>query len=151
MSHSGVCRWVNEADFDLVWPLEQQGHLFPWSENTLRQSLSTKRCLGLFEQERLIAFAVVSLVVGEAELLNVVTDKTFRGRGVAYRLLSECIHLLGADAERMYLEVRVSNTPAIALYDKLGFVEVGVRENYYPAKQGREDALLMALELSITE
>ena len=50
-------------------------------------------------------------------------------------------------AERVFLEVRPSNTHAIALYDTMGFNEIGRRPNYYPGKRGREDALVMAIEL----
>jgi ribosomal-protein-alanine N-acetyltransferase len=51
----------------------------------------------------------------------------------------------------MFLEVRASNASAIALYEKRGFAEVGLRRNYYPTAKGSEDAILMALDLTVYE
>ena len=70
-----------------------------------------------------------------------------QGQGIGGAFLEWIIEQLTPVAERFYLEVRASNAAAIALYEAAGFAEMGVRHNYYPAKKGREDALLMAMEL----
>ena len=75
-----------------------------------------------------------------------------QGRGHGRRLLRAILQLArGRGAQRVFLEVRPSNTPAIALYHDEGFNEIGRRPRYYPAKDGREDALVMALELLADE
>ena len=141
-------RNLTESDLNEVYGLEIAAHDFPWSENTMKRSLRTKRCIGLCVDGVLSAYAIVSVVVDEAELLDIVTAKEKQGMGYGGRLLDYIILQLIGEAERFFLEVRVSNESAISLYDRLGFVEVGSRENYYPAAGGHEDALLMALEVS---
>jgi ribosomal-protein-alanine N-acetyltransferase len=74
--------------------------------------------------------------------------KDHQGCGHGKRLMQRLIDLARWHrAERIFLEVRPSNERAIKLYDQLGFNEIGKRPNYYPAKRGREDAIVMALEL----
>ena len=73
---------------------------------------------------------------------------TPRSRGLGRELLRALVRLAGdRGAQRVFLEVRPSNTPALALYHSEGFNEIGRRPRYYPAAQGREDALVMAIEL----
>ena len=97
---------------------------------------------------QIVGYAILSYVVGEAELLNICIDPTQQGKGYAKALLEHLIeHAVEKDNHEMYLEVRVSNTAAIHIYEQAGFNEIGLRKNYYPTKAGKEDAMLMALPL----
>ena len=94
------------------------------------------------------AFAVYHEVLDEATLLNIAVAKAEQGQGTGHRLLDALLTLLrDASIKRVLLEVRQSNRPALALYRRLGFKADGVRRNYYPGVRGREDAILMSLNL----
>jgi ribosomal-protein-alanine N-acetyltransferase len=88
------------------------------------------------------------MVLDEAHLLNVSVSQSYQGQGLGRALLA---HMIGVAKRRlaanMFLEVRASNTKAIGLYETMGFCEMGIRRHYYPASQGREDAVLMGLAL----
>ena len=85
-----------------------------------------------------------SSVLGEAELLSVVTERSFRRKGLGELLLKRYFDKLKADGEKtIFLEVRESNKAAISLYDKLGFVKISKRKKYY----GEETAVIMRKEL----
>lgn len=115
----------------------------------VQSSLQRYRCWGATVDEQLIGFAVVSCVAGEAELLDFVVSPACQGQGIGGAFIGWLQRWLSTtgSAQRFYLEVRQSNEAAIAVYQAAGFVEVGIRHNYYPAAWGREDAVLMAMEL----
>ena len=87
------------------------------------------------------------MAVGEAHILNISVAPNEQGQGIGRRMLEHLIELATGKAETIFLEVRPSNVGAIALYEKMGFNEIGVRKGYYPATHGREDAIMLALEL----
>ena len=90
----------------------------------------------------------MTMGVGEAHILNISVAPDEQGKGVGRRMMEILIETAKGEAETMFLEVRPSNPGAIALYQKLGFNEIGVRKGYYPAENnGREDAIMLALEL----
>ena len=94
------------------------------------------------------AVAAFSVVFDEANLLNVAVHKTAQRKGLARKLLSECLAAYaGQGIKNCFLEVRRSNRPAINLYEQLGFTCIGERKNYYPVKGGREDALVLICQL----
>lgn len=129
--------------------IENQGYDFPWSPGLFEQAIkSTKYCVVAHEGENLVGFAILSYVVGEAELLNICIDPKQQGKGYATLLLDHLVeHAAQKDNHEMYLEVRVTNAAAIHIYEQAGFNEIGRRKNYYPTKSGKEDAILMALPL----
>lgn len=140
--------YLLDKDLDAWCELEQGHHHQPWSASNIRSSLEAHICLGLRFQEQLIGHAVLNIALDEAELLLFVLHKDWRGKGVAAAFLRTLLSATAAHAQRMYLEVRASNSPAINLYEACGFNQVGTRPNYYPAKNGRaEDALIFAMEL----
>ena len=95
------------------------------------------------------AYCVLSSGAGEAHILTLCVKKEYQGQGLGKILLQHLIDVAkDHKAEVLLLEVRPSNTTAVHLYHKYGFNEVGTRQGYYPAKEGREDALIMALDLS---
>lgn len=136
-------------DVAAVRAIEQQGYDFPWSENLFQQAVqSTKYCVVALEGTMIIGYAILSYVVGEAELLNICIDPKAQGKGYAKSLLAHVIdHATEKDNQDMYLEVRKSNAAAIHIYEQAGFNEIGIRKGYYATKAGKEDAILMALPL----
>ena len=120
----------------------------PWS---LSQFLSVcrserERVLVAETGEGLAGFAVCSQVLDEGSLLTIAVAPRFQRRGLGGELLDAVIAaLVRSGASCCLLEVRRGNAAAIALYRQRGFVEDGLRRDYYPAAQGREDALLMSV------
>ncbi|MFC4726819.1 ribosomal protein S18-alanine N-acetyltransferase [Coralloluteibacterium thermophilus] len=142
-------RPMREADLPAVAAVEQRAYPFPWSPGIFRDCLRAGYACWVAEDARgLAGYAVLSVAAGEAHLLNLCVAPEHQSRGLGARLLARIIAAArGADAQRVFLEVRPSNAPAIALYDRAGFNEIGRRRGYYPAVGGREDALVLALEL----
>lgn len=139
------------ADVAYVGALEAQIHAAPWSARNFHDALAAGYSALVGEREgRIVAFGVMMLAPGEAQLLNlsVVPDARREGLGgeLLRRFLVEAVRL---GAEQIFLEVRVSNAAAIALYERERFVRVGRRNAYYPpGRDGmREDALVMRRSL----
>ena len=88
-----------------------------------------------------------SLALDEVEVIDIRVAHTHRRQGLGERLLRESLAALSARS--VFLEVRRTNSPAVAMYEKIGFLKVGVRHNYYQVLSGREDAVIMRLELGV--
>jgi len=143
-------RPMREDDLDDVMAIEQATYQFPWTRGIFRDCLHVGYCCWVFEENGVIeAYAVMSIGAGEAHLLTVVVDPENRNKGLGKMLVTHLLNIAVAHgAETVLLEVRPSNQVAIQLYRNLGFNEVGLRANYYPAPNGREDAMIMALTVS---
>ncbi len=142
-------RPMMEADLAEVAGIEQRSYSFPWSENIFRDCLRVGyTCRALDLSGQIIGYGVMSLGAGEAHVLNVCVRDEFRNLGFGRRLLE---HLLeraaAAGVHEAFLEVRPSNLAAIRLYQHLGFEQIGIRRGYYQAPDGREDAIVLKLEL----
>jgi len=148
-SPATALRALREADFDAVMAIEQRAYPFPWTRGIFRDCLlAAYPAWVLLEHGLVIGYGVISLAVDEAHLLNVCVAPERQGRGHGRHLLRSLVKLASdRGAARIFLEVRPSNPAAIALYHAEGFNEIGRRPRYYPAHQGREDALVMAMEL----
>ena len=140
-----------DADLAYVAALEAQIHAAPWSYGNFRDALAAGYGAQVGEREgRIVVFGVMMRAPGEAQILNlsVVPDARRQGLGRALleRFMDDALH---AGAEQIFLEVRISNLAAIALYESAGFEPVARRANYYPATQGTygEDALVMRRRL----
>ena len=136
------------ADLGDICEIEKNSFSDPWSEK------SFEFCIGdgafrVYVAEldgRAVGFAVWSYLPPEAELCDIATSPDFRKKGVADSLLAAFIGGEGAGKiGDIYLEVRRSNAAAISLYEKYGFLKIGIRKNYY--SDPREDALLMRRSL----
>ena len=142
-------RWrpMAEADLAYVAALEHEIHAAPWSLGNFRDALAAGYGATVGERDgRILAFGVMTLGPGEAQLLNLSVVPDARRRGLGGALLQRFIDdARRAGAEQMFLEVRVSNAPAIALYAAAGFGLVGRRHAYYPEtpRANAEDALVM--------
>ena len=96
------------------------------------------------------AFAITQIILDEATLFNIAVDPAFQRRGLGRELLEQVIdEVEKRGVVTLWLEVRASNVAAIALYESLGFNEATIRRNYYPTAEGHEDAIIMALPISM--
>lgn len=139
-------RTMTAADLPAVFAIEQVSHPSPWPMRGLEESLAAHTGVVLLDaNEQLLGFAFVQKIVDEAHLLDIAIAPSWRGKGhgrlFMLHLMEQVMH---TDISLWFLEVRASNTAAIALYTSLGFNEMGLRRNYYRDAQGSEDAVLMA-------
>lgn len=144
-----LLRPMTEDDVDDVLAIEEAAYDFPWTKGIFRDCLRVGYCCWVCVLgERLVGYGLISVAAGECHVLNLCIEPSMRGKGLGRHLMN---HLLGLarqhKAEMVFLEVRPSNKEAIALYESMGFNEMGRRRRYYPAKKGREDALLFARNL----
>lgn len=135
---------MNESHVAAVAELEKQNFSEPWPEIAVRSELTNKLALWLVAVEDGVVAGYVGsqTVLQEADMMNIAVGEGFRRRGIARMLVEELIRRL--DAYQLTLEVRASNAPAIALYESLGFTQVGLRKNYY--HKPKEDALILRKE-----
>ena len=142
-------RPMREADLDAVMLIEQRAYPYPWTRGIFRDCLRAGYPMWLLEQQGVIVgYGVLSIAAGEAHVLNLCTAPGNEGQGLGGRMLQTLLKIArGHGAQRVFLEVRPSNPRAIALYERSGFNEIGRRPRYYPARDGREDAIVMAMEL----
>ncbi len=148
-----VLRAMTEADLARVVAMEAASHGTPWPESSFREELNAgPRSRAVVAEEeadggrRLMGHMVFWLYDDTCELMNVTVAPEARRRGLGRRLME---HLLGearlAGCAQVFLDVRVGNAPARALYAEVGFLEVGRRRGYYSSPD--EDAVLMSLSL----
>ena len=122
----------------------------PWSERSIASELDNKLAFWLVatEGERVAGYIGSQTVMDETDMMNVAVHPDFRRRGIAEVLVNGLVEeLKNKGSHCLTLEVRASNAPAIALYEKLGFSEIGRRKNYY--RNPREDALILRKEWEI--
>ncbi|ADD75782.1 RimI [Pantoea ananatis LMG 20103] len=132
-----------------AFAIECRSHAFPWREETFNSNQGERFLnLRLDVDNQMAAFAITQVVLDEASLFNIAVDPAYQRRGLGRTLLQHLIdQLIARDVMTLWLEVRASNAPAIALYEQLDFNQVSRRPHYYPTASGREDALIMALTL----
>ncbi len=142
---------MTENDLRRVMIIETHAYQFPWTVGTFRDCLRAGCTVWLCEDDQDIqGYGVLTSGGGEGHILNLCVDPDYQQQGVGTTLLRALLATAEiADVATLFLEVRPSNKAAIGLYQKFGFNEVGVRNNYYPAKHGREDAIVLAKELKI--
>lgn len=167
--HNGNSLVLREATIDDVpamTDLELRVNPQGWSHVDFTSSIASVHvCRVLMSKHSLVAYVITSTAADEAELLNIVVAPEYHRQGLASRLLELVYDSFNATIHSLFLEVRASNKAALCLYDNLGFNEVGVRSNYYPAllpaqkqtasfshkksvsKNLREDAIIMAKSL----
>lgn len=153
-----MLRKLTAADAPALYAIEQMANPFPWSLRQFQDSFAIGDFGWGMERgaetvnKTLIGFILFSHVIDEATLLNIVIHPQWRRHGFARELLLFGLReLTQRGATRCLLEVRVSNFGAIELYSSLGFEVDGKRRDYYPAHEGREDALLMSRGLPLQE
>ena len=143
-------RPMTDSDLGAVLEVERLAYEFPWSEGIFRDCLRVGYCCWVLEFRDLVEGYGIMAVggAGESHILNLCIRPASHGKGLGRRLLVHLLETAHAHrADTTLLEVRPSNTRAIRLYEGLGFNQVGVRKGYYPGESGREDALLLAIDL----
>jgi ribosomal-protein-alanine N-acetyltransferase len=144
-------RPMSADDLDDIMALETKNYDFPWTRQIFADCLRVGYLCHVCEMDNEITgYCIMSTGASEAHVLNLCIAQGYRRRGLGKRLLA---HMLELAKQRkvgtVFLEVRPSNKAAIALYDKMGFNEIGTRLDYYPAKVGREDAIILAKSLEV--
>jgi ribosomal-protein-alanine N-acetyltransferase len=144
-------RAMHEGDINNVVAVEYAAYEFPWTYGIFRDCLRAGYWCHVFESAQgLVGHGVMSLGAGECHLLNICVHPLWQRQGLGSEMVEFLLDLARRRNTRLaLLEVRFSNRAAYSLYTRLGFDEVGVRKNYYPAAKGREDALILARDLTV--
>jgi len=144
-------REMRPDDLEQVIQIEHEIFLFPWSIVNFSDSIRAGyhcRVLVQPDTDLVMGYGILMIGPGEAHVLTLGVGAAWQNRGLGEKMLRYLIELSREhQAEFVLLDVRESNTGAINLYQRLGFQQVAVRKGYYPAMCGREDALVMRLEL----
>jgi ribosomal-protein-alanine N-acetyltransferase len=148
-------RYFNKNDLGGIMGIERQSFSNPWSQNMFEAlfQINPEGFYVAFIDDVLVGYAIVLTEISwrhwsrnrTAHLMNLAVDPRFRNQGIGKRLIDRIISdIKRIEAEEIYLEVRASNTKALAFYKKLGFDRIGVIERFY----GDEDAIVMAKKIS---
>ena len=136
------------TDVDGVMAVEHDSFLTPWSRSAFEEELAQNRLARYIVAEEngaIVGYAGTWLVINEAHVTNVAVSSQRRREGIGRLLMQNLMELARENGmESMTLEVRVSNAAARHLYQQLGFVEAGIRKNYYT--ETKEDALILWCE-----
>lgn len=133
-----------------VAELEAKYFSMPWSENSICGELKNPLSLWVvaLKDGEVVGYVGSQIVPDEADMMNLAVEETYRRKGIAEGLVNALVSQLQVrGVVSLTLEVRASNAPAIALYNKMGFFQVGRRPNYY--QKPREDALILRKEWAI--
>ena len=139
-----------ESHVTQIAALEQKCFSDPWSENSIRYELRNPLSTWLVavDGEQVVGYVGSQTVLGETDMMNLAVDPAYRKQGIGKTLVTKLIELLkGEKVHCLTLEVRVSNVPAISLYEKMGFCQVGRRPNYY--HHPKEDAYILRKEWEV--
>lgn len=143
-----IFRALNKQELEIIYLIDVSTNKSPWSLHSYKESLENDNhnIIGLFDDNgELLGGCVYSIVLDEAEILQIVISSSWQGNGYGYLLLNHiCDIVKSNNASQIFLEVMVGNTSAINLYHKSGFNIIGKRKNYYKVDGKLIDAILMA-------
>jgi [ribosomal protein S18]-alanine N-acetyltransferase len=144
-----ILRTMRKTDINAVLEVEQSAYEFPWSLGIFRDCLRIGYDCYVYQAAHgLIGHGIMSVAVGECHLLNICIHPEFQRRGLGRDLVEFLLRIARTrQAVVALLEVRMGNVAAYRLYTSLGFDEIGVRKDYYPAHRHREDAIILARDL----
>ncbi len=141
---------ISKNDINQILEIEKISFDRPWSHSSFVNELLCKQAFmyaakrqNADDLDQIIAYLCFRLYENEMHILKIAVQHKWRRHGVASRLLERYLKDASKKTEAAFLEVRFSNTPAIAFYNKLGFTLIGRRPGYYSDSNGTEDALLM--------
>lgn len=136
-------------DINHVMQVEIKVYPYPWTKGILSDCIRVGYdCWVVTKNEKIIGHGVLSVAAGESHLLNLAVDQSYQGQGIGRQMLTHLMDIARIkSADMILLEVRPSNKAAIHIYESIGFNEIGCRKAYYPAANGKEDALLFACQL----
>ena len=141
---------MRPEDLPEVLQIEAAAYEFPWTHGNFIDSLRAGHSAWTMRDSAggLIAYAVLMIVLDEAHLLNLTVAPACQRFGFGWRMLEAMAeNARSYGARTMLLEVRPGNAAAQKMYDRYGFVRIGIRRGYYPARHGREDAIVMRVAL----
>ena len=140
-------------DVPEVMEIEEAVYTHPWTPGIFRDCIRVGyQCFVYEVDEQIQAYGLISIAANEAHILNLCVAPGCQGQGLGRLMLHKLMDVAEEQhVDSVFLEVRESNLGAIALYEKEGFNKIGVRKNYYPSEDGREDALVLARALNITD
>ena len=146
-----IIRKMQQADVESVMGIEQEVVDFPWTYSIFSDCIKVGYgCWVLEDEEEVVGYGLLSVAAAEGHILNLVIKPDRHHQGLGRRLLMHLIEQAKTlKAMSVYLEVRRSNEIAYDLYIKTGFIVIGERKDYYPALDGREDALVLELSFKI--
>ena len=139
-------------DLPAVLEIENASYEFPWTLPIFRDCLRVGCHCYVYESPRgILGHGIMSVAAGECHLLNICIHPDHQRRGLGEGMVLFLLDFARQRKARVaLLEVRVSNVAGYRLYTKLGFDEVGLRKGYYPARHGREDAIILARDLTVS-
>ncbi len=143
-------RTMRHDDLPLVSDIERRSYDFPWSHAVFRDCLLAGYQSSVLERDGdVVGYSILSVAAGEAHILNLCVEPSFRSYGYGERLLDDVLFRARAlSVQEIFLEVRPTNENALSLYKKKGFYLVANRPAYYQAREGREDACVLAKKLA---
>lgn len=142
-------RTMNNADLKKIMDIEVETYTHPWTIGIFRDCVRGHRCWVGIQNEDIVGYGVLMMAPGESHVLNICVKPDQQRKGIGRELLRMMMQeSQQASVDMILLEVRRSNQSAIDLYDSEGFHELGVRRGYYPADNGREDAIILAKYLA---
>lgn len=139
-----VIRKANSFHIDSIYEIERNCFRVPWTKQLILDQINDKDSIVLcaYYNGNLAGFCGITNICGEGHITNIAVEIKYRRHGVGTALVEKLIEYAGEDGmTNITLEVRVTNLPAIRLYEKLGFIGVGIRKGYYI--DNNEDALIM--------
>ena len=136
-------------DISAVIQLENEVYQFPWTDRIFKDCIRVGYdCWLAHLGNTVVAHAVISIAAGESHILNLSVTRNHQGKGIGKQFIQFLLNIArNKRAQIMMLEVRPSNIRAINCYSSAGFNEIGCRKDYYPAPNGKEDALLFAKQI----
>lgn len=152
MVHHNGLRKMTAADAAAVHAIDTSVTVGPWSEQLFIDCINVGyECWVCIEDKTILGFGILSHGASEAHILNLGIATANQRNGLGQKMLQHLLNVAKMHgAEEIFLEVRPTNIPALELYKKFNFVEIGLRKDYYPAGDGgveKEDALTLALPL----
>ena len=139
-------RSMQTDDLQDLLIIEQMNSFSPWTSSQFTEA--DNYIYVLLCESVVIGFVALTQSYDQAELQNFSIHRDYQNLGYGKRLLDFAFQHLSRDVKTIFLEVRVSNFTAIRLYHNLGFEEIGNRRDYYQTEFGREDALIMSVDIN---
>lgn len=151
VEQSLIYRHLHLSDIDDVMAVEQSNYDFPWSRQIFLDCLKANYLCRALEdsQSKFIGYAIMTAAAQESHILNISVNTDYQGKGFGRDFMNYLIDEAEQKASKyIILEVRPSNQIALKLYYSLGFLQIGIRRDYYQSLEGREDAIVMQLNIS---
>lgn len=148
MENSIIIREMTDEDIDIVCGIEKECFSLPWSRNAFEESLEKAYSYFYVAEQngKVVGYAGMYNIADEADVTNVAVNPLYRRKGIADKLVKKVIEKTRElNSACVNLEVRQSNSNAIALYEKNGFISLGIRKNFY--EKPLENAVIMRREL----